>query len=210
MEISLTPLRLDPNLRTFRTASDAGLQDQAVPFTIRYPALLAPAGMVGRKHHERGRAELPFQLRVPLMARRTVALAAERLQRASLAAQTPGNHVLPASRLTDEGRLAKDAFAHSSVSRQSNRFHPRANDPGRHRAVPITGHAVYEHVGARMSMMTASRFRTHCNVEHREVPARLLVGARTEDEVRALAWRRWYGREPTAELKGPMRAAAAA
>ena len=49
--------------------------------------------------------------------------------------------------------------------------------------------------------------RTHLTVEHPEVPARLVVAARSDDEARALAWRRWYGREPTTELDGLLRAA---
>ena len=44
-------------------------------------------------------------------------------------------------------------------------------------------------------MTTDSRGRTYWNVEHPEARLRLVVPARTEDEARALAWRRWYGRE---------------
>ena len=117
MELSLVALRLDPNLRTFRTAAESGLQDQVLPFSIRYPALLAPARMVGRKHHERGRTELPFQLGVPLMARCAVALAAQRLHRAPLSAQTRRDHVFPSSRLTNEARFTEDAALHRSTSK---------------------------------------------------------------------------------------------
>ena len=55
--------------------------------------------------------------------------------------------------------------------------------------------------------MTASRVRTHWTVEHPEVPARLVVAARTEDDARALAWRRWYGHEPTTAFDERLRAA---
>ena len=55
--------------------------------------------------------------------------------------------------------------------------------------------------------MTTSRQRTHWTVEHPEVPARLVVAARTEDEARALAWRRWYGHEPTTAFDERLRAA---
>ena len=55
--------------------------------------------------------------------------------------------------------------------------------------------------------MTTSQPRTHWTVEHPEAPARLVVAARTEDEARALAWRRWYGREPTTAFDERMRAA---
>ena len=44
-------------------------------------------------------------------------------------------------------------------------------------------------------MTTDSRGRTYWNVEHPEARLRLVVPVRTEDEARALAWRRWYGRE---------------
>ena len=50
-------------------------------------------------------------------------------------------------------------------------------------------------------MSTAPRARTHWTVEHPEVTARLVVAARTDDEARAIAWRRWYGREPTTEFE---------
>ena len=49
--------------------------------------------------------------------------------------------------------------------------------------------------------------RTHWTIEHPEVPARLVVAARSADEARTLAWRRWYGREPTTELEEHLRAA---
>ena len=49
--------------------------------------------------------------------------------------------------------------------------------------------------------------RTLWTVEHPEVPARLVVAARTADEARALAWRRWYGREPTTAFDERLRAA---
>ena len=41
-------------------------------------------------------------------------------------------------------------------------------------------------------MTTDSRGRTYWNVEHPEARLRLVVPVRTEDEARALAWRRWY------------------
>ena len=56
-------------------------------------------------------------------------------------------------------------------------------------------------------MTTASPRRTHWRVEHPEAAVRLVVAARTEDEARALAWRRWYDREPTRELDELLRAA---
>ena len=56
-------------------------------------------------------------------------------------------------------------------------------------------------------MRTASRTRTHWTVEHPEVPARLVVAARSDEEARALAWCRWYGREPTTEFDELLRAA---
>ena len=49
--------------------------------------------------------------------------------------------------------------------------------------------------------------RTHWLVEHPEVAARLVVAARTDDEARAIAWRRWYGREPATEFEKLLRAA---
>ena len=55
--------------------------------------------------------------------------------------------------------------------------------------------------------MSASKSRTHRTVEHPESPARLVVAAYTEDEARALAWRRWHGREPTTEFDELLRAA---
>ena len=55
--------------------------------------------------------------------------------------------------------------------------------------------------------MRASASRTHRTIEHPEVPARVVVAARTEDEARALAWHRWYGREPTTEFDERLRAA---
>ena len=56
-------------------------------------------------------------------------------------------------------------------------------------------------------MTTDSRGRTYWNVEHPEARLRLVVPVRTEDEARALAWRRWYGREPTTEFADRLRAA---
>ena len=58
-----------------------------------------------------------------------------------------------------------------------------------------------------VTVMRASESRTHWTVEHPEVPARVVVAARTEDEARALAWHRWYGREPTTEFDERLRAA---
>ena len=55
--------------------------------------------------------------------------------------------------------------------------------------------------------MRASESRSHWTVKHPEVPARLVVAAYTEDEARALAWHRWYGREPTTEFDELLRAA---
>ena len=55
--------------------------------------------------------------------------------------------------------------------------------------------------------MTTSRQRTHWTVEHPEVAARLVVAARTDDEARAIAWRRWYGHQPTTEFEELLRAA---
>ena len=42
--------------------------------------------------------------------------------------------------------------------------------------------------------------RTQWTVEHPEARLRLVVAADTEDEARALAWRRWHGHEPTTEF----------
>ena len=56
-------------------------------------------------------------------------------------------------------------------------------------------------------MTSPSRARTHRTVEHPEVPARLVVAARSDEEARSLAWRRWYHREPHTELEVLMRAA---
>ena len=53
--------------------------------------------------------------------------------------------------------------------------------------------------------MTAPR--TWWNVTHPEHPARLVVAARNNDEARALAWTRWYGRAPRNELEVLTRAA---
>ena len=49
--------------------------------------------------------------------------------------------------------------------------------------------------------------RTHWNVEHPELAVRLVIAACTDDEARAIAWRRWYGREPTTEFEELLRAA---
>ena len=48
--------------------------------------------------------------------------------------------------------------------------------------------------------MTAPPPRTRWRFERTEVAARLVVAARTDDEARAIPWRRWYGREPTTEF----------
>ena len=56
-------------------------------------------------------------------------------------------------------------------------------------------------------MTTAPLPRTYCRIEHPEVPARLVVAAGTDDEARAIAWRRWYGHEPTPEFEELLRAA---
>ena len=55
--------------------------------------------------------------------------------------------------------------------------------------------------------MTTAPPQTHWGVEHPEVAARLVVAARTDDEARAIAWRRWYGREPATEFEKLLRAA---
>ena len=55
--------------------------------------------------------------------------------------------------------------------------------------------------------MTVRLPRTHWNVEHPELAVRVVVAARTDDEARAIAWRRWYGREPTTEFDELLRAA---
>ena len=49
--------------------------------------------------------------------------------------------------------------------------------------------------------------RTHWTVEHAEVAVRLVVAARSDDEARAIAWRQWYGPEPTTEFEELLRAA---
>ena len=56
-------------------------------------------------------------------------------------------------------------------------------------------------------MTTAPLPRTYWRIEHPEVPARLVVAAGTDDEARAIAWRRWYGHEPTPEFEELLRAA---
>ena len=55
--------------------------------------------------------------------------------------------------------------------------------------------------------MTTDRARTYWRVEHPEVAARLVVAARADDEARAIAWRRWYGREPRSEFEELLREA---
>ena len=55
--------------------------------------------------------------------------------------------------------------------------------------------------------MTTLLPRTYWRVEHPEVAAHLVVAARTEDEAQAIAWRRWYGREPRTEFEELLRAA---
>ena len=55
--------------------------------------------------------------------------------------------------------------------------------------------------------MTAPPRRTHWNVEHPELAVRMVVAARTEDEAQAIAWRQWYGPEPTTEFDELLRAA---
>ena len=55
--------------------------------------------------------------------------------------------------------------------------------------------------------MTTPLPQTYWRVEHPEVAARLVVTACTEDEAQAIAWRRWYGREPTTEFDELLRAA---
>ena len=62
------------------------------------------------------------------------------------------------------------------------------------------------HPQVETSVMTTA-LRTHWTVEHPEVSARLVVAARSDDEARALAWRRWYCREPTTEFEELLRAA---
>lgn len=44
-------------------------------------------------------------------------------------------------------------------------------------------------------MSTASRARTHWTVQHPELAVHLVVAARADEEARAIAWLRWYGRE---------------
>ena len=56
-------------------------------------------------------------------------------------------------------------------------------------------------------IMTGLLPRTYWRVEHPEVAARLVVAARTDDDARAIAWRRWYGREPATEFEKLLRAA---
>ena len=60
---------------------------------------------------------------------------------------------------------------------------------------------------AGVPVMTASAPRTHWKVEEPEAGLRLVVAARTFEEAQAVAWRRWYGRNPATELEGVMRAA---
>ena len=55
--------------------------------------------------------------------------------------------------------------------------------------------------------MPATLPRTHWKVEEPEARLRLVVVARTAEEAQAVAWRRWYGRNPRTELEALMRAA---
>ena len=56
-------------------------------------------------------------------------------------------------------------------------------------------------------MTTTPLPRTYWRIEHPEVSARLVVAAGTDDEARAIAWRQWYGREPTTEFEELLREA---
>ena len=56
-------------------------------------------------------------------------------------------------------------------------------------------------------VMTVRLPRTHWNVEHPALAVRVVVAARTDDEARAIAWRQWYGPEPTTEFEELLRAA---
>ena len=81
-------------------------------------SVLSGAGMVSREHEERDGSMLSLELRIPFVPRGVVAPTAQRLGRASPSAQTRGDQVLVASRVANEGGLAKDALAHGSISRK--------------------------------------------------------------------------------------------
>ena len=57
-----------------------------------------------------------------------------------------------------------------------------------------------------IDVTSAKKGRTQWNVEHPEAGVRVAVVARSEEEARALAWRRWYGRDPTTEFDERLRA----
>ena len=80
-------------------------------------------------------------------------------------------------------------------------------DPGADGGDRRSAGAPEGHSGGGTPVTTDSRGRMYWNVEHPEARLRLVVPARTEDEARALAWRRWYGREPTTEFDDRLRAA---
>lgn len=82
---------------------------------------------------------------------------------------------------------------------------PRCEAPG---LTPARGRRPEAgHTEEEIYAMTASQPRTHWTVEHPGAPARLVVAARSEDKARSLAWRRWYGREPTTAFDERIRAA---
>ena len=55
--------------------------------------------------------------------------------------------------------------------------------------------------------VTTDRARTYWHVQHPELAVHLVVAARSDDEARTLAWRRWYGPEPTTKFEELLRAA---
>ena len=55
--------------------------------------------------------------------------------------------------------------------------------------------------------MTSPEAQTYWKVHEPEAGLRVVVTARTIEEAQAVAWRRWYGRNPKTELEALMRAA---
>ena len=118
MKLEPVPFPAATDLRVCRAAADPRLEDETVPIGVGNAAVLSRAWMVRRKHETRDGSMLSLEFRIPLMPSLTVAAPAQRLRRAFPAAQTRGDQVLVASRVANEGGLAKDALAHSSVSRK--------------------------------------------------------------------------------------------
>ena len=56
-------------------------------------------------------------------------------------------------------------------------------------------------------MTSTPKPRTYWHVEHPEVAALLVVVARSNEEARSIAWRKWYRRKPTTEFEELLRSA---